>query len=326
VAARQQDGAAGWDEADRRARKNEGEGRPENGRALAIMLRRSTGERIFAVFNGAFMVFLMAITLYPLWYVLIASFSNPLAVSRGVVTVLPYGLELASYQRVFETKNIWTSYANTVFYAVVGTAVSMALTVLGAYPLSKRRLAGRKLFMFAIMLTMWFGAGMMPTYLNFKELGLLDTRLGLILCFAVSTFNVILMRTFFENVPDSMEESAKMDGANDWHILFRIYLPLSVPAIAAITMYYFVGRWNSFFWAMMLLSDQTKVPLQVLLRRLIVDVSYSLNEYADVSANVMTEQTIVYATIVVAVIPMLILYPFIQKYFVKGVMVGAIKG
>jgi putative aldouronate transport system permease protein len=290
------------------------------------MLRRSTGERIFAACNGVFMVFLMAITLYPLWYVTIASFSNPLAVSRGVVTLLPHDLELASYRRVFETRNIWTSYMNTVFYAVVGTAVSMALTVLGAYPLSKRRLAGRKLFMFAIMFTMWFGAGMMPTYLNFKELGLLDTRLGLILCFAVSTFNVILMRTFFENVPDSMEESAKMDGANDWHILLRIYLPLSGPAIAAITMYYFVARWNSFFWAMLLLSDQSKVPLQVLLRRLIVDVAYSLNEYADVSANVMTEQTIVYATIVVAVIPMLILYPFIQKYFVKGVMVGAIKG
>jgi putative aldouronate transport system permease protein len=290
------------------------------------MLRRSNGERLFAVLNGLFMVLLMAITLYPLWYVAIASFSNPLSVSRGVVTLLPDGFELASYQRVFETRNIWTSYLNTIFYAVVGTAVSMLLTVLGAYPLSKRRLAGRKAFMFIILFTMWFGAGMMPTYLNFRELGLLDTRLGLILCFAVSTFNVILMRTFFENVPDSMEESAKMDGANDWHILFRIYMPLSVPALAAVTMYYFVGRWNSFFWAMLLLSDQSKVPLQVLLRRLIVQVTYAANEYADVSASTMTEQTIVYATIVVAVIPMLVLYPFIQKYFVKGVMIGAIKG
>jgi len=290
------------------------------------MMHRTAGEKIFNVINIVFMILLIFITLYPLWYVLVASFSNPISVSRGIVTLWPDGFRLASYKRVIETKNIWSSYGNTIFYAVVGTAVSMFLTVMGAYPLSKRNLPGRRFIMFVALFTMWFGAGMIPTFLNFRNLHLYDSRLGIILCFAVSTFYVILMRTFFENVPDSMEESAKIDGANDWVILFRIYLPLSVPAIATLTMYYFVGRWNSYFWSMLLLQDQTKIPLQVLLRRLIVEVSLTMTEYADVSANTMTEQTIIYATIVVAVIPMLVLYPFIQKYFVKGIMIGAIKG
>jgi putative aldouronate transport system permease protein len=289
-------------------------------------MKRTAGEKAFSLINYIFMALLCAVTLYPLWYVIVASFSNPLAVSQGLVTLWPKGFELASFHKVVTTQNIWTAYGNTVFYSVVGTAINMALTVLGAYPLSKRRLRGRKGLMLFIMVTMWFSAGMMPTFLNFQDLNLYNTRLGILLCFAINTFYVVLMRTFFENVPDSMEESAKIDGASDWRILFGIYLPLSGPAIATLTMYYFVGRWNAFFWSMLLLKDQDKVPLQVLLRKLIVQVSYNVNEAIDMSATVMTEQTIVYATIVVAVIPMLILYPFIQKYFVKGIMVGAIKG
>jgi putative aldouronate transport system permease protein len=272
------------------------------------------------------MLLLMVIMLYPLYYVVIAAFSNPMAVSTGDVTILPQGFAMDSFKRVASMDNIWTAYGNTVYYSVIGTVISLTLTILGAYPLSKRKLSGRKLITFFVLITLWFNAGIMPTYLNFQNLGLLDTRLGVLLCFAIDTFLVILMRTFFENVPDSMEESAKMDGANDWTILTRIYLPLSGPAIATITMYYFVGRWNAFFWSMMLLRDQDKVPLQVLLKKLIVEVSYNVNEAVDMSSTVMTEQTIVYATIVIAVIPMLVLYPFIQRFFVKGIMVGAIKG
>ena len=289
-------------------------------------MRRTNGEKIFGVFNGLIMLSICAITLYPLWYVIIASFSNPMAVSTGKVTIWPVGMEWASFQKVMSMPNIWSAYGNTVFYSVFGTLINMVLTVLGAYPLSKRRLRGRKLFTLLILISMWFSAGMMPTYLNFRQLGLYDQRLGILLCGAINTFYVILMRTFFENVPDSMEESAVIDGANDYTILTRIYLPLSVPALATLTMYYFVGRWNSYFWAMLLLRDQSKVPLQVLLKKLIVEVSYNVNEAVDMSVNVMTEQTIVYATIVIAVLPMLILYPLIQKYFVKGIMVGAIKG
>ncbi|MDF2925210.1 MAG: sugar transporter permease [Paenibacillaceae bacterium] len=289
-------------------------------------MSRTTGEKIFEVFNIAFMLLLIIVTLYPLYYVVIAAFSDPVAVTTGAVTLYPVGLALDSFNKVIHTENIWTAYGNTVFYSVIGTALSMVLTVLGAYPLSKRRLNGRKWITFFVLVTLWFNAGMMPTYQNFQDLHLLDSRLGILLSFAINTFNVVLMRTFFENVPDSMEESAKMDGANDWKILTRIYLPLSVPALATITMYYFVGRWNAFFWSMLLLKDQSKVPLQVLLKKLIVEVSYNVNEAVDLSASVMTEQTIVYATIVIAVIPMLVMYPFIQRFFVKGIMVGAIKG
>jgi putative aldouronate transport system permease protein len=289
-------------------------------------MKRSSGEKVFSVFNIFFMIILMLVTVYPLWYVLVSSFSSPVAVAAGWSALWPVGFTLASFHKVITMPNIWMAYGNTVYYSVVGTVLSMVLTILGGYALSKKRLVGRKFFMFVILLTMWFGAGMIPTYLNFKDLGLLDTRLGVLLCYAISTFNVILMRTYFENVPDSMEESAKIDGANDWRILLNIYLPISVPALATLTMYYFVGRWNSYFWSMLLLKTQSLVPLQVLLKRLIVEVSFTVNDAVDMSANTMTEQTIIYATIVIAVIPMLVLYPFIQKYFIKGIMVGAIKG
>lgn len=290
------------------------------------MVKRSQGERIFGVFNTAVMLLICGATLYPLWYVIIASFSEPLAVSTGAVTFLPKGFETASFRRVLGMENLWTAYGNTVFYSVVGTTISMVLTVLGAYPLSKKRLKGRKVLMLLVLITMWFNAGMMPIFLNFKDLHLDNSRVGILLCGALDTFFVILMRTFFENVPESLEESAKIDGAKDFRILTSIYLPLSVPALATLTMYYFVGRWNSYFWAMLLLKDQDKIPLQVLLKKLIVQVSYNMNEAVDMSATVMTEQTVVYATIVIAIVPMLLLYPFIQKFFVKGIMVGAIKG
>lgn len=289
-------------------------------------MRRSFGEKLFGAANTVFMLMLCFVTIYPLWYVIIASISDPLAVSTGAVTFLPKGFEPASFNKVFAMRNLWIAYGNTVFYSVVGTIISMFLTVLGAYALSKRRLKGRKVLMLFVLITMWFHAGMMPTFLNFKDLHLENSRLGILLCGAIDTFFVVLMRTFFESVPDSMEESAKIDGAKDVRILASIYLPLSVPALATLTMYYFVGRWNSYFWSMLLLKDQDKIPLQVLLKRLIVQVSYNVNEAVDMSASVMTEQTVVYATIVVAVIPMLVLYPFIQKFFVKGIMVGAIKG
>lgn len=289
-------------------------------------MRRSFGEKLFGAANTVFMLMLCFVTIYPLWYVIIASISDPLAVSTGAVTFLPKGFEPASFNKVFAMRNLWIAYGNTVFYSVIGTIISMVLTVLGAYALSKRRLKGRKVLMLFVLITMWFHAGMMPTFLNFKDLHLENSRLGILLCGAIDTFFVVLMRTFFESVPDSMEESAKIDGAKDVRILASIYLPLSVPALATLTMYYFVGRWNSYFWSMLLLKDQDKIPLQVLLKRLIVQVSYNVNEAVDMSASVMTEQTVVYATIVVAVIPMLVLYPFIQKFFVKGIMVGAIKG
>jgi len=298
-----------------------------------MLIKRTTGEKIFNIINIIFMILLMIITIYPLWYVVIASFSNPISVARGAVTILPDAIELDAFRNVFsdtimfegrEIRVIWTAYANTIFYAVVGTAINMILTVLAAYPLSKMRLRGRKFITLFFLFFMWFSAGMVPTFFNFQRLGLLDTRFAVLLAFAINPFFVILMRTFFENIPNEMEESARMDGANDFTILTRIYLPLSTAAIATLTMFYFVGRWNAFFWAMLLLRSPTLVPLQVVIRRLIVEASFAL-EHIDVADNI-SIQTLVYATIVVAVVPMLAIYPFVQKFFTKGIMVGAIKG
>jgi len=290
-------------------------------------MRRSRGEKIFGVFNIFIMCVIIFITLYPFWYVIIASFSNPVDVSRGEVVFTPSGFTLTSIRHVLGMDEVWRGYLNTIFYAVVGTAVTMTLTIMGAYPLSRRRLRGRKIFMIFILITMWFSAGMVPHFLNFRSIpGMIDGRFTMLFVFAINTFHVILLRTFFENVPDSMEESAKMDGANDITILTRIFMPLSVPALAAITLFSFVGRWNAWFWAQLLLRNPNYIPLQVVLRRMIVEAHFSATETADFSMFELTEQTVIYATIVVAVIPMLIVYPFVQKFFVRGIMVGAIKG
>jgi len=289
------------------------------------MIKRSVGERVFEIFNILIMLILVFIALYPLYYFIIASFSHPLEVARGHVVFLPRGFETASYIRVSETPFFWSSYLNSVFYVTTGTIFSMILTILGGYALSKRRLRGRKIFTFLILLHMWFNAGIVPYFLNFLNLGLLNTRVAPILEFAVITFNVILMRTFFESIPKEMEESAKIDGANDIRILFTIYIPTSVPAIATLTMFYFVERWNRFLWPSLLVSDPDLMPLQVLLRRLIVQTQHIARE-ADAGLTDMSEQTIIYAAIVLSVVPLICLYPLIQRFFIKGLLVGAIKG
>ncbi len=290
-------------------------------------IKRTRGELIFDIINHIILLVVGLITLYPFWYVLVASISDPDMVAAGKVLFWPNGFNIAAYEKIMGMKDIWTAYSNTIFYAVVGTSVSLILTFLGAYPLSKRRLKGRKLFNLIMLFTMWFGTGMIPFYLNIKRLALDNNRWGIIIVFAISAFNTILVRTYFESIPDSMEESAKMDGASDWRVLLDIYLPLAVPAIMTIGLYYFVGRWNSFFWEMILLRDASKVPLQVLLRKLVVQTNLSgtdLNINIDIAT--FNEQTMVYSTIMVAILPMLVLYPFIQKFFIKGIMVGAIKG
>lgn len=225
-------------------------------------MKRSLGEKIFAVFNHIIMISICIISIYPVWYVFVASFSDPIAVSTGEVMLWPKGFELASYKKVLEGGTIWIAYANTIFYAVVGTLISVVLTTMGAYVLSKKRLKGRRFFNFLLMLPMWFNAGMMPTFLNMRELGLYDTRMSVLMIGAIGTFYVIVLRTFFEGIPDSMEESAKMDGAGDFRILLSIYIPLSVPAMVAVMLYYFVDRWNAYFWSMLLIKDQNKIPLQ----------------------------------------------------------------
>lgn len=289
-------------------------------------MKLSRGEKVFSVMNYVLLALLALATLYPFWYVLVASVSDSTAVITGEVVIWPKDFTFSAYARVFEEKGIWMAYANTIFYTVVGTAVNLLFTILGAYPLSKKRLMGRTFLSFFIAFTMWFRAGIVPTYLNFRSLHLLDTRTSVIIGFAVATFYVILMRTYFQSIPEALEESAKLDGANDLQILAKIYLPLSVPTLMTIGLYYAVDRWNGYFWAMILLSDEKKIPLQVLLTGLLLKV-----QGVDISANMVdtntySKETMVYATIIVAILPIVAVYPFIQKYFSKGLMVGAVKG
>lgn len=303
--------------------------------------KKFDGDHSFNVINTVILCAIGFATLYPFWYVLVCSISETSAVTTGKVFFWPIGFELSAYKKVLEQKIIWSSYGNTIFYAFVGTAVSLVLTILGAYPLSKRRLRGRKFFTMIMLITMWFGAGMMPFYLNLRDMGMLtdgftmlfkaipviyDTRWTMIFAFAVSAFNTVLIRTYFENVSDSLEESAKIDGASDWKVLMQIYLPLSVPALMTIGLYYFVDRWNGWFWASIIISDESKQPLQLYLRKLVVQMTVSSEFGATVDNPTLSDETIIYSTIIIAAGPMLVLYPFVQKFFVKGIMLGAVKG
>ena len=290
------------------------------------MNRMTTGEKIFNVTNSIFMVMLVFLTVYPIWYVLIASLSSGAAVSSGKVIFWIKDFTWEAYRQIFRTKNLLNSYGNTVFYSVVGAAASMVFTTTAAFTLSIRDLPFKKSLTMIFMFVMWFGPGMMPTYLNIRNLHLLDTRTGIILMGLMSTWNLILMRSFFESIPKEMDESAKIDGANEF-VLFRdIYLPLSGAAIATISLYYFVTRWNSYFWSMILLTDEKKIPLQVVLKKLIVEMNVNFSEAANIDYTVTSRETSIFATIMISVIPMIVIYPFIQKYFVKGIMLGAVKG
>jgi len=267
----------------------------------------------------------MIVCLYPFWYVVCASFSKAtLFVSHTGMLFKPLELSFAAYENVFNNMHIWTGYANTIFYAVVGTSINILMTVLGAYFLSRRNVPGKTAVMVFIVITMYFSGGMIPNYLNVQSLGLADSRLALLLPGAISTFNLIVMRTAMASIDPSMEESAKIDGASHFTILWKIILPLTKATVAVLVLYYGVDHWNSWFPAMIYLEDKAKEPLQLVLRQILI-----MNDMADMAVGEDTErisETIKYATIIVSTVPILTLYPFLQKYFTKGMMVGALKG
>jgi len=290
------------------------------------IMKRTLGENIFSFFNYVLLGSFALSAVYPFIYIISASLSSVEAVTMGKVWIFPIELNLASYQQVLSQKGIWIAYGNTIFYTVAGTAVNLFVTICGAYALSKKRLRGRAVFIFMITLTMWFRAGMIPFYLNLRDMNLLDKRITILIAFACTSIYFVLMKTYFISVPDSMEESAKIDGANDIQILTRIYIPLSTASITAIGLFYAVGRWNGFFWAMLIFKDENKVPLQVLLRKLIVVMEMNDQILAVADANpFISKETIMYAIIIVSILPIVAVYPFIQMYFIKGVMIGAIK-
>ena len=289
-------------------------------------MRYTKGEKIFSVFNYILMAAVAAITLFPVIYVLSASISAPWDVETGRVVLLPKNITFAAYREILTDTDIWLAYGNSIFYTIVGTAVNLAVTISGAYPLSKRYFSGRKVMTFFLIFSMWFSAGMIPIYLNIRDLGLYNTRTSVLVAFACSAFNLILLRTAFESVPASLDEAARIDGANELTILTRIYLPISKASLAAVGLFYGVSRWNGYFWTMVLLKDDSKIPLQVLLKKLIVEAS-AADEFANfvTPASTTSATTLIYTTIVVAMVPMMLVYPFIQKYFVQGVTLGAVK-
>lgn len=287
----------------------------------------SRGEKIFKIVNNTLLALLAMAALYPFIYVLSASISKPYNVVTGKVLLFPKGFTFDAYYAVLGNSDIWLAYGNTIFYTVVGTAVSMFFTICGAYVLSKKRLRGRKWFTIFVTLTLWFDAGMIPFYLNLRDLGLLNTRTGIIIAFACNAFNVILLRTNFEGVPDELEESVKVDGGNDLQVLLKVYLPLVKSGLATVGLFYAIERWNGYFWSMITLTDMDKIPLQVLLKKMIVekDLQSEFGAALDFASTVSAE-TVTYATIVVSIIPIVLVYPYIQKYFIKGMLVGAVKG
>lgn len=292
------------------------------------MIKKSSGEQVFSVFNTFVMLFLMIICIYPLLYVAFASFSDPfrLAEHRGLL-LSPLGFTLKGYELVQKNPNITSGYLNTIIYLVTGTAINLLLTSLGAYVLSRRESYWAGKLMFLIAFTMFFSGGLIPFYLTVKDMGMVNTIWAVVLPGAISTWNLIVMRTSFLSIPDSLQESAKIDGAGDFTILFKIILPLSLPVLTVMLLFYGVGHWNAWFHAMIFLRKRDMYPLQLILKEILVENTSSNFSVSDVSReNDDIYRTLVqYCTIIVATVPILLIYPFLQRYFVKGVMVGALK-
>lgn len=298
--------------------------------------KESFTDKIFLVVAYTILLTLAFCCLYPLYFTVIASVSDAYNVYRGEVFLLPKGFTVEAYTLVFQNKEIWTGYANTIYYTVMGTALNLLLTIPTAYALSRKRMLGRTFLMYIFLFTMYFSGGMIPTYLLYKNLDLINTRWVLILHGGISVYNVIVTRTYFQNnIPEDLFEAARIDGSNEFGIFFRIVLQLSGPILAVIALYYAVSHWSSYFSAMIYTSDVAIQPLQVVLRRILI-----LNQSAFVDAvesgdpeliaNAEKRQhmalTMKYSLVFIASAPMLIAYPFVQKYFEKGLMAGAVKG
>jgi len=285
----------------------------------------SGGDRVF-VYLCMFLIALFTLsTLYPFIYIAAVSFSSGFEARAGNVLLTPVDTTLAAYEYVVAQREFWVSYRNTFIYTIGGTLTSLAFIIPGAYALSRRNLYGRRFWNLMVAFTMWFNAGLIPFFLNMRDLGLLDSYVGIMLGFAINGFNVILLRNFFEAIPESFEEAARMDGANEFQVLWKVYMPLSKPAIATVALFCVVGRWNGFFWAMVLLQDGEKIPLQVYLRQVIVQLSDDEEFTATLMDQAYSVETVTAAIIVASIIPVLIFYPFIQKYFNKGILLGGVK-
>lgn len=295
-----------------------------------INKRKSKEDMIFDIINYTVLAIVCLVVLYPLYFMVIASFSDPSLVAIGKVWLLPKKITLEGYNRIFSDKSIWIGYTNSLLYAGAGAVVSVCMTITGAYPLSRKDFYGRNFFMAVFLVTMFFGGGLIPTYLLVKNLHMTNTIWAMIIPGAVSVWNLIIARTFFQtSIPEELREAASIDGCSDFNFFTRIVIPLSKPIIAVIALYTIVGQWNGFFDALIYLSKEKKYPLQLILRNILIQAEPEKGMLVDVEtlmAKQRAKELIKYGVIIVSSIPLLIIYPFIQKYFVKGVMIGSIKG
>lgn len=287
---------------------------------------RSVSAKVFEVVVHIVMVFVLLITLLPVIHVISISFSSTQAISRGDVSLWPVEFSVTAYRSIFKSGNVPRSFLNSVYYTVLGTGINMILTTMMAYPLSRTYLTFRKFYNVLVLVTMFFSGGLIPTFLTVKNLGLYDTVWAIVLPGAISTWNLIIMRTFFMNLPLELEESAQLDGANDFTIFFRIILPLSKASIATIALFYGVSHWNNWFNAMIYFKNSRSYPLQTILRSIVINSEVTDEIQIDDPLDRVSTEGIKYSTLVVSMVPMMLIYPFVQKYFVKGVMIGSLKG
>lgn len=300
-------------------------------------MKMSAGEKFFVAFVYFFLGLSFVITLYPLLYVLSASFSDPNAVTTGKMILWPIKPSLEGYEFVLKYKEVWSGYANTIFYTVVGTILNLLITLPCAYALSRRDLCGRKLIMTLFIITMYFGGGLIPCYLNMNSFGLVNNRASLLFIGMVSTYNLIVARTFFANsIPWELQEAAYLDGASTFQVFQKVILPLSSPIIVVLTLYYGIEHWNQYMNALIYLRDRSLFPLQLFLKEILTQSQLSAEAMNDsgITPEMIyemekmgeTANRMKYCVIVISAAPMLAIYPWLQKYFAKGAMIGSVKG
>lgn len=293
-----------------------------------MAIKRSRGEVAFSVFNYIFFILLCIIMVYPFWHVIMMSVSSVEATAKGGVFLWPKGFNLDTYAKVFKDPSIWNGYLTTIVVTISGAFFGTLFTATTAYPLSKKELPFSKTMLLLVLFTMLFSGGMIPGYLLMKNLGLIDNRLSLVLPGLVSAYNVIIMKSFFQSIPESLEESAKIDGATEVTIFWKIILPLSKATIATIALFTAVGYWNDYFSTVLYINTKEKWALQAVLRYMLTNTNQAMQSagVTVAAATNVTAATIKSASVVVATVPILCVYPFVQKYFVKGVMIGGVKG
>lgn len=298
-------------------------------------IKESKGDRLFLAANYIYLTIALIIVAYPLIYIISASISNPQYVNSGEMWLFPKDLTFEGYKRVFQEGKIWTGYLNTIIYTVLGTAISLAITLPAAYAMSRKDFVGRNFFMGMFMVTMFFSGGLVPSYLLVKDLGMINTIWAIVIPSAASIYNIIVTRTFFQStIPRELEEAAQIDGASTTRLFFTVIIPLSMPIIAVMSLFYGVAQWNSYFSALIYLNDEARYPLQMVLRQILVlqqmsaatggmiegSTAEAMNNKAELASLVK------YAVIIVSTLPIIVVYPFLQRYFVQGVMIGSVKG